>query len=192
MIYVKRNAASFIDSAAAAEILTHMAERNRQGLLAAAEEFARMKHKHQFRRDGVTPYVEHPRAVMTILRDEFGVTDVDTLAAGLLHDTIEDTATDYDEVSERFGRRVADTVAVLTKDKRLPESKRERVYFAQLARAPLAARLCKIADSLHNVRDSDASHRPKAARKARKLLRIYGSARGLERPLAVLRAELDK
>ena len=169
-----------------------MAERDRQGLLAAAEEFARGKHHHQFRRDGVTPYVEHPKAVMAILRDEFGVTDIDTLAAGLLHDTIEDTATDYDEVSERFGKRVADFVAVLTKDKRLPEARRERTYFAQLSRAPLPARLCKVADSLHNVRDSDKAHRPKAAKKARKLLRIYRSARGLERPFAILRAELDR
>jgi guanosine-3',5'-bis(diphosphate) 3'-pyrophosphohydrolase len=169
-----------------------MAERNREGLLAAAEGFARMKHRHQFRRDGVTPYVEHPKAVMTILRDEFGVTDIDTLAAGLLHDTIEDTATDYDEVSERFGSRVADYVAFLTKDKRLPEAKREKDYFAQLARAPLAARLCKIADSLHNVRDSDKSHRPKAAKKAMKLLRLYKGARGLERPMSILWAELQK
>lgn len=169
-----------------------MTERDRQGLLAAAEEFARWKHQHQFRRDGVTPYVEHPKAVMSILRDEFGVTDVDTLAAGLLHDTIEDTATDYDEVSERFGRRVADTVALLTKDKRLPEAKREKDYFAQLSRAPLAARLCKLADSLHNVRDSDKAHRPKAEKKARKLLRIYRTARGLERPIAILRGELSR
>jgi (p)ppGpp synthase/HD superfamily hydrolase len=169
-----------------------MAERNRQGLLAAAEEFARWKHKNQFRRDGVTPYVEHPRAVMAILRDEFGVTDVDTLAAGLLHDTIEDTATDYDEVSERFGRKVADYVAALTKDKRLPEARREKVYFAQLGRAPLPVRLCKLADSLHNVRDSDKSHRPKAAGKAQKLLRLYKGVRGLERPMSILRAELDQ
>ena len=170
-----------------------MAERDRQGLLAAAEEFARWKHQHQFRRDGVTPYVEHPKAVMTILRTEFGVTDVDTLAAGLLHDTIEDTATDYDEVAERFGTRVADYVAALTKDKRLPEEKREKTYFAQLARAPLPVRLCKVADSLHNVRDSDASHRPKAVKKAEKLFKIYGKkARGLERAFSILRAELSK
>jgi (p)ppGpp synthase/HD superfamily hydrolase len=169
-----------------------MAERDRQGLLAAAEEFAAWKHRHQFRRDGVTPYVQHPKGVLAILRDEFGVSDVDTLAAGLLHDTIEDTTTDYDEVCERFGRRVADLVAVLTKDKRLPEARRERIYFAQLARAPLAARLCKIADSLYNVRDSDKAHRPKAAGKARKLLQIYKGARGLERPLAILRAELAR
>ncbi len=151
-----------------------------------------MKHQHQFRRDGVTPYIEHPKAVLGILRDEFEVQDVDTLAAGLLHDTIEDTATDYDEVAERFGTRVADYVAVLTKDKRLPEGKRERTYFAGLARAPLPVRLCKIADSLHNVRDSDASHRPKAVKKAKKLLQIYGKTRGLERALGILRAELSR
>ena len=169
-----------------------MPERDRQGLLAAAEEFARHKHRHQFRRDGVTPYIEHPKGVMAIVRDEFGVSDVDTLAAALLHDTIEDTATDYDEVSERFGKRVADYVAALTKDKRLPEAKRERAYFAQLARAPLAVRLCKIADSLHNVRDSDAAHRPKAVKKARKLLQIYRASRGLDQAIAILRAELAR
>ena len=167
-----------------------MTARDRKGLLAAAEEFATWKHRHQFRRDGVTPYVEHPKGVLIILREEFGVTDLDTLAAALLHDTIEDTATDFDEVSERFGRRVADLVAVLTKDKRLPEAKRERVYFAQLARAPQAACLCKIADSLYNVRDSDPAHRPKAVGKARKLLQIYRGARGLERPLEILRKEI--
>ena len=189
--YVGWICSGIIDSPAAAEILTPWPNAISRAF-AAAEEFARRKHQHQFRRDGVTPYVEHPKAVMAILRDEFGVTDVETLAAGLLHDTIEDTATDYDEVYERFGRRVAELVAVLTKDKRLPEAKRERLYFAQLARAPLPARLCKLADSLHNVRDSDAGHRPKAEGKARKLLRIYRTARGLERPIAILRAELDK
>lgn len=167
-----------------------MSPRDPQGLLAAADEFADWKHRHQFRRDGVTRYVTHPRGVMVILRDEFGVTDVDTLAAGLLHDTIEDTATDYDEILERFGRKVADLVAVLTKDKRLPEAKRERDYFAQLAGAPLPARLCKIADSLYNVRDSDAKHRPKAVKKARKLLAIYRGARGLDRAFAILRQEI--
>jgi guanosine-3',5'-bis(diphosphate) 3'-pyrophosphohydrolase len=159
--------------------------------LAAADDFAARKHLHQLRRDGVTPYVEHPRAVMRILRDEFHIKDPHTLAAGLLHDTIEDTATDYDEIAGRFGRRVADLVAVLTKDKRLPEAKRERLYFAGLAKASLAARCCKVADSLHNVRDSDAAHRPKAVKKARMLLRIYGKKRDMPIPLALLRQELS-
>jgi (p)ppGpp synthase/HD superfamily hydrolase len=160
--------------------------------LAAADEFAARKHLHQFRRDGITPYIEHPRGVMRILRDEFRLTDPETLAAGLLHDTIEDTATDYDELCERFGRRVADLVAVLTKDKRLPEDRRERVYFASLRKATLAARCCKVADSLYNVRDSDDAHRPKAAKKAKKLLQIYGKRRDMALPLGILKRELSR
>jgi guanosine-3',5'-bis(diphosphate) 3'-pyrophosphohydrolase len=161
-------------------------------LLAKADEFAARKHDGQHRRDGKTPYIKHPRGVMSILRDEFGISDPETLAAGLLHDTIEDTTTDYDDLSERFGSRVADLVAILTKDKRLPELKRERVYFAGLAKAPLAARCCKVADSLYNVRDSDAAHRPKAAKKAKKLLQIYGKRRDMALPLSILRKELSR
>ncbi len=111
-------------------------------LLIRADAFASKRHDGQMRRDGVTPYVEHPRAVMRILLDEFGVNDPEILAAALLHDTIEDTRTDYDELSERFGRRVASIVAVLSKDNRLPERRREREYFKQLSEAPLGAKLC--------------------------------------------------
>ena len=160
------------------------------GPLGRADAFAEHKHRHQFRRDGVTPYVEHPRAVMRILRDEFGVADPDILAAALLHDTIEDTNTDYDDVCGRFGKRVAEFVAFMTKDKRLPEARRERDYFAQLKRAPLGARLIKVADTLHNLRDSDAGHRSKAAGKARKLIRTFRGARGVDGPLKTLKGEL--
>ncbi len=160
-------------------------------LLARAVAFAAHKHRHQFRRDGVTPYVEHPKAVMAIVRDEFGVADPETLAAALLHDTIEDTATDYDEIAERFGARVAGRVAALTKDKRLPEKRREREYFAQLARAPLGAKLCKVADTLHNLRDTDAAHRPKALHKGQLLLRTFRGVRALAPALEILREEMD-
>ncbi len=163
-----------------------------RGLLERAVAFAAYRHRHQFRRDGVTPYVEHPKAVMAILRDEFGVQDPEVLAAGLLHDTIEDTATDYDAVAEEFGTRVADLVAALTKDKRLPEGRRERAYFAQLSRAPLAAKFCKVADTLHNLRDSDATLRPKAHRKGHKLLRTFKGLRPLAGPLAILKAALGR
>ena len=161
-------------------------------LLARAAEFAAWKHRHQFRRDGVTPYVEHPKSVLAILQDEFGVTDPDTLAAGLLHDTIEDTTTDYDEIRGRFGPRVAAMVAALTKDKRLPEQRREREYFAQLARAPVGAKLCKVADTLHNLRDTDAAHRPKALHKGKVLLRTFRGVRALARPMEVLREEMAR
>jgi guanosine-3',5'-bis(diphosphate) 3'-pyrophosphohydrolase len=159
-------------------------------LTAEAEAFATRKHAGQFRRDGVTPYVEHPKAVMRIVRDEFGVTDPEVLCAALLHDTIEDTTTDYDDLHRHFGKKVADWVAVLTKDKRLPDEKRERIYFAGLKKGPLQAKFCKIADSLHNVRDSDAAHRPKAVKKAKVLLTIFKGVKALEGPLAVLKKQI--
>jgi (p)ppGpp synthase/HD superfamily hydrolase len=161
-------------------------------LLGEADAFAERKHRGQFRRDGKTPYVEHPRAVCRILRDEFGVTDPEVLAAGLLHDTLEDTTTDFDDLASRFGRRVATLVAVLTKDKRLPESRREREYFAGLARAPLAAALCKLADTLHNCRDADGPKRAKAVGKARRLLRVLRPAPALRRAVDLLRRELSR
>jgi guanosine-3',5'-bis(diphosphate) 3'-pyrophosphohydrolase len=129
---------------------------------------------------------------MRIVRDEFGVTTPEVLAAALLHDTIEDTTTDYDEIREEFGKRVADAVAVLTKDKRLPEKRREDEYFAGLARAPLAVKLCKVADTLHNLRDTDEAHRGKALGKGRRLERIFRRSRGLERALDLLRQEMAR
>ena len=159
-------------------------------LAAEAEAFATRKHAGQFRKDGTTPYVEHPKAVMRIVRDEFGIDDPEVLAAALLHDTIEDTTTDYDDLHARFGRNVADWVAVLTKDKRLPDAKRERDYFAGLKKGPLQAKFCKIADSLHNLRDSTDQLRPKARKKAEVLLRIFKGVKTLEKPLAILRKQM--
>jgi guanosine-3',5'-bis(diphosphate) 3'-pyrophosphohydrolase len=157
-----------------------------------ALEFATYKHLGQFRKDKVTPYVEHPKAVMAIVRDEFAVRDPQVLAAALLHDTIEDTTTDFDDLAKRFGKKVAGWVAVLTKDKRLPEVRREREYFDGLKRGPLQAKFCKIADSLHNLRDSDDQKRPKAVKKAKTLLSIFKGVPALKTPLDILRDEIGK
>lgn len=159
-------------------------------LVSRAATFAAERHDGQRRKDGVTPYIVHPRGVMEILRRELGVTDPDVLAAGLLHDTIEDTRTDYDDLLERFGPRVADLVSELTKDKRLPEKEREDEYFARLAGAPLEAKLCKVADTVYNLRDSTPVLLPKARKKAERLLGIFKGSPGLERALALLRQEM--
>ncbi len=161
-------------------------------LIARASKFAAERHDGQLRKDGVTPYIVHPRGVAEILRRELGVTDPEVLAAGLLHDTIEDTRTDYDDLQERFGPRVAGLVAALTKDKRLPEARREDEYFAQLGRASLEAKLCKAADTLYNLRDSGPAQRPKAVAKARRLLELFKDVQGLERALALLREEVGR
>lgn len=139
--------------------------------------FAAQRHYGQMRKDRITPYVAHPFRVLLLLRDQFDVRDPEVLAAGVLHDTIEDTTTDYDDLLREFGARVAGFVATLTKDKRLEDGERERRYFEDLRAAPVEVKLCKLADSLDNVLDAAAlppDGRDKAVRKARHLLEIVG------------------
>lgn len=122
--------------------------------LLEAVSFAARAHRHQIRKDGTTPYVGHAFRVSLIVRHVFGIDDPAMLTAALLHDTIEDTTTDFDDLVKHFGREVADWVALLTKDKRLPEEDREEAYFTGLARAPWQVQVCKMADLFDNVMDS--------------------------------------
>lgn len=116
--------------------------------------YACFKHRHQLRKDGRTPYVSHVMRVAMTLRQVFGCDDPAALAAALLHDVIEDTTTDYDDLAELFGNDVADLVAALTKNAALAEPVREPAYDAQLAKADWRARLIKLADAYDNLCDT--------------------------------------
>ena len=122
--------------------------------LLSAASFAARAHRHQMRKDRETPYSAHPFRVCLIVRQVFGIDDPEVLTAALLHDTIEDTTTDRDDLIDHFGPRVADWVAVLSKDKRLADEERETVYMQGLANAPLPVKLCKLADIFDNLIDS--------------------------------------
>jgi (p)ppGpp synthase/HD superfamily hydrolase len=124
--------------------------------------FAARAHRHQVRKDGVTPYVSHVYRVAMILRHVFGIVDERILAAAVLHDTIEDTLTDRDELIEHFGPEIAGWVAVLTKDKRLPEPEREAAYIAAVCAADWPVHVIKLADLYDNIQDS--KHFPPAKR----------------------------
>jgi (p)ppGpp synthase/HD superfamily hydrolase len=123
--------------------------------------FAARAHRHQLRKDGETPYVAHVVRVAFVVRHVFGIDDPKVLTAALLHDTIEDTPTDHDEIAEWFGDEVATWVGMLTKDMRLPVADREAAYHRVLAAAPWQAVVCKLADIYDNSGDS-ASLRPAA------------------------------
>jgi guanosine-3',5'-bis(diphosphate) 3'-pyrophosphohydrolase len=138
-------------------------------------------HHGQFRKDKVTPYVSHPFRVCLIVRDLFGFDDPRMLLAAILHDTIEDTTTDYDDLVERFGAEVAAWVAYLTKDKRLPEVERERVYLERLKKAPWQVQVCKLADIFDNL--TDVKQLP-AARQATAYKRYEGYFNELRRGAA--------
>lgn len=123
-------------------------------LLLEAASFAARAHRHQLRKDKETPYAAHTFRVCLIARQVFGIDDPKVLAAALLHDTIEDTTTDYDDLAERFGDDVARWAAGLTKDMRLPDDEREKAYREHLAHAEWPVLACKLADIYDNLTDS--------------------------------------
>lgn len=115
--------------------------------------FAAGKHRHQRRKDAdETPYINHPIAVAAVLADA-GVADEDALLAAVLHDTIEDTQTSFDELAARFGPGVAALVAEVTDDKSLPKAERKRLQIEHAGAASARAKQIKIADKICNVRD---------------------------------------
>jgi len=111
-------------------------------------------HRNQLRRDGETPYISHLMRTSLILSRVFKCDDPVIIAAAILHDGIEDCTADYDDIEKSTSTEVAELVAILSKDKRIPESLREKTYDAQLSNAPWQARLIKIADVYDNLCDS--------------------------------------
>jgi (p)ppGpp synthase/HD superfamily hydrolase len=128
-----------------------------------AANFAAVAHHHQYRKDGYTPYFAHCVRVALVVMDIFGSHDELAICAALLHDTIEDTTTDYDDIEEEFGKPIADAVSALTKNMLLPERTREKEYDARLAKADWRVRLVKLADAYDNY--IDAVHRADSAKR---------------------------
>ena len=126
-----------------------------------ARNFAKKKHAGQLRKNGKTPYIFHLKDVVKNLK-KMRVTNKDIICAGWLHDTIEDTDTDFDSIKDRFGKNIAKIVVSVTKDNRLPKKQRERKYAKDLRDSSAKAKLVKIADILANVNDA-----PNAGRNTR-------------------------
>ena len=149
-----------------------------------AASFAARAHQGQKRKDGVTPYIAHPFRVCLIVRDLFGCDDPRMLLAALLHDTIEDTTTDFDDLEERYGKEVATWVRFLTKDKRLPDDEREEAYIAGLQQAPWQVQVCKLADVYDNLSDSGQQPAEKKARTVERAERYFAALRNIKEPQA--------
>jgi guanosine-3',5'-bis(diphosphate) 3'-pyrophosphohydrolase len=152
--------------------------------LLEAVAFAARAHRGQLRKDGQTPYVSHVFRVCFILRDVFGVTDAKALTAAVLHDTVEDTTTDFDDLQEEFGTDVASWVAALSKDKRRVCDEREALYEKQLAQAPWQVQVCKLADIFDNLLDMPHMPAYKRARSLRNARRYLDALRVNLRPQA--------
>ncbi len=143
-------------------------------ILEAAYERAAYLHRDQVRRSG-DPYITHPLAVATILA-ELGMT-APTLAAALLHDTVEDTEYSLDALREDFGDEVAALVDGVTK---LDKVKYGQATAAETVRKMVVAMardirvlVIKLADRLHNMRTLRWMPPEKQEQKARETLEIY-------------------
>ena len=123
-------------------------------LFLAVVRFAAEKHRDQRRKDvDASPYINHPIDVSETLARVGGVPDGDVLRAAVLHDTLEDTETTKDELVAQFGRGVADLVAEVSDDKRLPKEERKRLAILHAPLLSPGAKVIKLGDIICNVRD---------------------------------------
>ncbi len=147
-----------------------------ENLLAAAYSFSKAAHEGQFRLSG-EPFFSHCVEVARILAEL--ELDTVTIAAGLLHDVVEDTGCEIGAVEERFGHEVAMLVAGVTKISMLG-FKTDEEHAAENLRKMLVAMaedirviLIKLADRMHNMRTLQYLPPEKIERISRDTLEIY-------------------
>ena len=122
-------------------------------ILTEALLFASRKHSTQKRKDPAeSPYVNHLIDVLHTLVHDGGFRDEELLAAGVLHDTIEDTETTDEELRNHFGDRVADLVLEVTDDKGLEKMERKRLQIENAPKKSTGAKVIKLADKISNLR----------------------------------------
>lgn len=137
---------------------------------------AQRSHAGQFRKSGV-PFITHPMAVAQIIA-EYGL-DADTIAAALLHDTVEDTDLSLDDVRDVFGEDVALITDGVTKLDRITFQTKEEAQAATIRKMVVAMAkdvrvlIIKLADRLHNLRTIDSLPIEKQREKARETLEVY-------------------
>ncbi|HXK14716.1 MAG TPA: bifunctional (p)ppGpp synthetase/guanosine-3',5'-bis(diphosphate) 3'-pyrophosphohydrolase [Gaiellaceae bacterium] len=145
-------------------------------LLTRAFDYAAQAHSGQLRQSG-QEFIYHPWGVAKILA---GLQlDEATLAAALLHDVVEDTSTDIEELRAEFGDEVANLVEGVTKLTRVKFQSREHAEAENYRKLIVAMAedlrviLIKLADRLHNLRTIEYLGKQKQLQKARETLEVY-------------------
>ncbi|GAB6117577.1 bifunctional (p)ppGpp synthetase/guanosine-3',5'-bis(diphosphate) 3'-pyrophosphohydrolase [Thermoanaerobacter brockii subsp. lactiethylicus] len=157
-------------------IKKYMGDDANLGLIYKAYDFAVNAHDGQIRNSG-EPYIIHPIEVAYILAEL--ELDITTIAAGLLHDVIEDTDVTYGQLLEYFGKEIADLVDGVTKLGKIEykskvEQQAENMRKMLIAMAKdIRVILIKLADRLHNMRTLKYLPLDKQKEKAEETLEIY-------------------
>jgi len=145
-------------------------------LIRRAYEYSVKAHEGQMRQTG-EPYVQHPLAVAGILT--FMKLDVPAIAAGLLHDTLEDTVATQEELEKEFGVDVARLVDGVTKIGQIPFKSYEEKQAENFRKMVLSMAddirvvFIKLADRLHNMQTLDALSDERRKKIAQETMEIY-------------------
>ena len=114
--------------------------------------FAADKHRDQRRKDAdASPYINHPIAVAELLTRQGGVSDLVTIQAALLHDTVEDTEASLEDLETDFGSEVSQLVAEVSDDKNLEKVRRKELQIEHAPHLSKRAKLVKLSDKICNV-----------------------------------------
>ena len=146
-------------------------------LIRSAFEFADKAHEGQLRKDN-SPFVTHPLAVAQIVAEELHL-DSESIAAALLHDTIEDTAATHEQIAELFSPTIANLVEGVSKLTRVHYTSKAEEQMENLRKMLLAMSkdirviLIKIADRLHNMRTMEYQTPEKQKQKSFETMEIY-------------------
>ncbi len=146
-------------------------------LIQKAYNLAKESHKDQLRKSG-EPYIMHPVEVAIILSNL--EMDKESIAAGLLHDVVEDTEISLEELAKEFGKEIADLVDGVTKltqikytsDKLDVQAENLRKMFLAMSK-DIRVIIIKLADRLHNMRTLQHMSREKQLEKAKETMDIY-------------------
>ena len=131
------------------------------GLLLRVLRFASQKHKDQRRKDKErSPYINHPIDVAERVWNHGAFHNINAVCAALLHDTVEDTDTTFEELESLFGKEITDIVREVTDDKSLPKAERKQAQIDHGPGLSTAAKHIKLADKTSNVTDMHRSPPP--------------------------------
>jgi GTP diphosphokinase / guanosine-3',5'-bis(diphosphate) 3'-diphosphatase len=123
-------------------------------VILAAANFAAQKHQGQVRKEKrASPYVTHPLSVARLILTIGGIHDQAILVAAILHDTLEDTDTQPEEISANFGKDVLNIVLEVSDDKTLKKNCRKQLQVIHTPDLSYPAKMIKLADKLANCRD---------------------------------------
>ena len=125
-------------------------------MIQQAARFAAKAHEGKMRKGSEIPYIVHPLETAVIVSRM--TEDPELISAALLHDVLEDTEVTFEELSELFGKRVADLVAAESEDNRKTWKERKHATIERLASASREEKLLCLADKLSNLRSTTADY----------------------------------